>query len=65
MLPPVGAIDTDGLEISAEAMTELLSVDTELFKQQLPQLREHLEKFGDQLPAEISAQFEALEARLA
>ncbi|HEX3239277.1 MAG TPA: phosphoenolpyruvate carboxykinase (GTP) [Solirubrobacterales bacterium] len=64
LLPPVDAIDTSGLEISDEAMTELLSVDTDLVKQQLPQLREHLEKFGDKLPAEISAQLDALEQRL-
>ncbi|HZO06605.1 MAG TPA: phosphoenolpyruvate carboxykinase domain-containing protein, partial [Solirubrobacterales bacterium] len=64
LLPPVDAIDTSGLEISAEAMAELLSVDTDLVKQQLPQVREHLDKFGDKLPSEVSAQLEALEARL-
>ena len=31
---------------------------------QLPQIQEHLAKFGDKLPAELSAQLEALEARL-
>ncbi len=45
-------------------MEELLSVDTELVKEQLPQVKEHLAKFGDKLPAEISAQLEALEQRL-
>jgi phosphoenolpyruvate carboxykinase (GTP) len=65
LLPAEGEINTEGLEISAEAMADLLSVDTELVKQQLPQLQEHLAKFGDKLPAEISAQLEALEARLA
>ncbi len=64
LLPPVDAIDTSGLEISREAMEELLSVDTELVKQQLPQLREHLEKFGDNLPAELNEQLTALESRL-
>jgi phosphoenolpyruvate carboxykinase (GTP) len=63
-LPAEGAIDTDGLEISDEAMRELLSVDTDLVREQLPQVREHLAKFGDDLPAEISAQLEALEQRL-
>ena len=50
--------------ISDEAMEELLSVDVELVKAQLPQIQEHLAKFGDKLPAEISAQLEALEERL-
>jgi phosphoenolpyruvate carboxykinase (GTP) len=64
LLPAEGAIETEGLEISEEAMRELLSVDAELVRQQLPQVREHLAKFGDRLPAQLSAQLEALEARL-
>ena len=64
LLPAEGEIDTDGLEISDEAMSELLSVDADLFKQQLPQVKEHLARFGDKLPKQISAQLEALEARL-
>ncbi len=64
LLPAAGAINTEGLEISAEAMTELLSVDTGLVEAQLAQVREHLTKFGDRLPVEVSAQLEALEARL-
>jgi phosphoenolpyruvate carboxykinase (GTP) len=64
MLPAPGAIDTTGLEISNQAMQELLSVDTELFKAQLPQVQEHLGKFGDKLPDEITVQLRALEERL-
>jgi phosphoenolpyruvate carboxykinase (GTP) len=64
LLPAQGEINTDGLEISDQAMAELLSVDTDLVKAQLPQVREHLAKFGEKLPAEVSAQLEALEARL-
>jgi phosphoenolpyruvate carboxykinase (GTP) len=64
LLPAAGDINTEGLDISAEAMSELLSVDTELVKAQLPQVQEHLAKFGDRLPAALSAQLEALEARL-
>ncbi|HSR93710.1 MAG TPA: phosphoenolpyruvate carboxykinase (GTP) [Solirubrobacterales bacterium] len=64
LLPAEGEIDTDGLEISDEAMRELLSVDAGLFKQQLPQVQEHLARFGDKLPKQISAQLAALEARL-
>jgi phosphoenolpyruvate carboxykinase (GTP) len=64
LLPAEGEIDTSGLEISAEEMRELLSVDPELYRQQIPQVREHLDRFGDRLPAEIEAQLEALEQRL-
>jgi phosphoenolpyruvate carboxykinase (GTP) len=64
LLPAEGEIDTDGLEITDEAMRELLSVDEDLVRQQLPQVRDHLAKFGEKLPAELTAQLEALEARL-
>jgi phosphoenolpyruvate carboxykinase (GTP) len=64
MLPAPGEIDTSGLEISDAAMSQLLSVDTDLVKAQLPQVQEHLAKFGDMLPAEVSAQLRALEERL-
>jgi phosphoenolpyruvate carboxykinase (GTP) len=64
LLPTEGAINTEGLNVSDEAMKELLSVDTEKVKAQLPQIQEHLAKFGDKLPAEITAQLEALEERL-
>jgi phosphoenolpyruvate carboxykinase (GTP) len=64
LLPAEGAIDTEGLNISEGAMSELLSVDTDLVKEQLPQVKEHLAKFGDKLPPQITAQLEALEQRL-
>jgi phosphoenolpyruvate carboxykinase (GTP) len=64
LLPAEGAINTEGLDISEEEMRELLSVDGDLVRQQLPQLKEHLATFGDKLPAQIAAQLEALEQRL-
>jgi phosphoenolpyruvate carboxykinase (GTP) len=45
-------------------MRDLLSVDADLIKQQVPQVREHLGRFGDTLPRQISEQLEALEERL-
>ncbi len=64
LLPAEGAIKTDGLEISAEAMRELTTVDEDLVRAQLPQVEEHLAKFGDHLPPKVRAQFEALQERL-
>jgi phosphoenolpyruvate carboxykinase (GTP) len=64
LLPAEGAIETEGLNVSAEQMAELLSVDEDLVRGQLPQVREHLARFGDRLPPEMSAQLEALEQRL-
>jgi phosphoenolpyruvate carboxykinase (GTP) len=64
LLPAEGEISTDGLDISAEAMRELISADVELMREQLPQTKEHLAKFGERLPDEVGAQLEALEERL-
>ena len=65
LIPPVGAegIDTNGLDVSAQDMAQLLAVDAEQWRSQLPQFRAHLEKF-DRLPDELSAQLQALEDRL-
>jgi phosphoenolpyruvate carboxykinase (GTP) len=64
LLPAEGEIDTDGLDLGDEQMRELLSVDSELLRQQLPQVREHLERFGDRLPRQLSTQLDELEQRL-
>ncbi|HEX7059905.1 MAG TPA: phosphoenolpyruvate carboxykinase (GTP) [Solirubrobacterales bacterium] len=64
LLPTEGALNTEGLDLSEEAMRQLLHVDPEQVKAQLPQLREHLAGFGDKLPLELTTQLEALEQRL-
>ena len=64
LLPAEGEINTEGLDIAPEAMKELLSVDLDLVKEQLPQVKEHLAKFGDKLPSQLAEQLAALESRL-
>jgi phosphoenolpyruvate carboxykinase (GTP) len=63
-VPAPGAIDTSGLELSDSAMEQLLKVDPDEWKAQLPQVREHFAKFGDDLPSELKEQLAALEDRL-
>ncbi|HLH67036.1 MAG TPA: phosphoenolpyruvate carboxykinase (GTP), partial [Solirubrobacteraceae bacterium] len=66
LVPPVGegGIDTGGLDISEQTMRRLLDVDVEGWRAQLPQMREHLGRFADRLPAELAAQLDELERRL-
>jgi len=64
LLPSEGDIDLDGLDLSPEAVTALLSVDEGAAKGELPQMEAHLARFGDDLPAEVRAQLEALKERL-
>ena len=59
-----GELNTEGLEIDPADLAEVLRVDAEEFKAQLPQFKEHLATFGDSLPSEVRAQLEALEQRL-
>ena len=64
LVPAEGELDLDGLDVSDEAMRELLTVDADKVAAQLPQVEEFLAQFGDKLPAEIGAQLEALKQRL-
>jgi len=64
LVPPAGEIDTEGLDLPDERMRELLSVDAEAVAAQLPQLEEHLARFGDALPQELRSQLVALKERL-
>jgi phosphoenolpyruvate carboxykinase (GTP) len=65
IMPPVGpeGLDTTNLDISDEDISELLRVDMEEWKAQLPHFHEHLGKF-DRLPRELHEQLLALERRL-
>ncbi len=63
-LPAPGTIDTEGLDIKAEDMTELLRVDRDGWRAELPGIVEYFSQFGDRLPAAISTQAEALRRRL-
>ncbi|MGZ5324517.1 MAG: phosphoenolpyruvate carboxykinase (GTP) [Solirubrobacterales bacterium] len=63
-VPPASDIDIGGIDISAEDMEELLSVDADQNRQQLHQIEAHLAQFGGKLPQEIRDQLAALEKRL-
>ena len=54
----------EGLGLSDAAWNELMKVDVEGYKKTLNDCKTYLAKFGDKLPAKISAQVEKLEARL-
>jgi phosphoenolpyruvate carboxykinase (GTP) len=64
LVPAEGDLDTDGLDISADAVHELVQVDEDGLRAELPQVREHLERFGDRLPAPLREHLERLEREL-
>ena len=63
-LPKPSDLNLEGLDIDDAQLAELLSVDKEIWKEEVKGQREFFAQFGDRLPAEIKNQLEALEARL-
>jgi phosphoenolpyruvate carboxykinase (GTP) len=66
LVPTVGegGINIDGLDVSEDTLRELLAIDYDGWKQQLPQMHEHYAEFGEKLPEELRAQLHQLERRL-
>ncbi len=64
-LPAEGALDISGLSVTDEQMNLLLTVDTEVWREEAGLIGPHYEKFGDHLPKELWTQLYALQKRLA
>ena len=64
IIPTRDALNLDGLSIDERDVTELLTVNSDEWRAEVPLIREHFAQFGDRLPAELHAQVDALEARL-
>ena len=64
LVPAPTAIETVGLDLSAAEMEQLLDVDPEEWRVQLPQVHQHFASFGEALPNELHRQLETLEQRL-
>ncbi|MDQ3571829.1 MAG: phosphoenolpyruvate carboxykinase (GTP) [Actinomycetota bacterium] len=64
LVPAPGDINTEGLDISAEAMAELTTVDEAALRGEVPQIEEYLGTYGDHLPQAVTDQLEALKRRL-
>jgi phosphoenolpyruvate carboxykinase (GTP) len=65
LLPVEGALDLAGLDISAENMQELMSVDVHAWAAEVPDIEQHFARFGAHLPERLRRQLEELRARLA
>ncbi len=65
LMPAEGDLNTEGLEIDPADLAALRAVDEDGLRAQLPQVKEHLARFGDSLPPEIRSRLEELEHRLA
>jgi len=67
---PVGVVprpedlDTEGLNVSPEHLQDVLHVDPEDWRKELPAIKEHFARFGDRLPEPVRKRLDELEQRL-
>jgi len=64
-VPEAGDLNVDGLGLDAGTLETLLTVDTAAVAAELPQVEAHLDRFGDDLPAELRTQLDTLREKLA
>ena len=63
-VPTEAALDTKGLDMDAGDLKELLRIDAEGWKAEIPMIKEHFETFGAKLPAGLKDELAVLEKRL-
>jgi phosphoenolpyruvate carboxykinase (GTP) len=64
LVPTPDALDTDGLELDADTLSQLLSVDPEAWRAEIPQVEAHYASIGERLPDALRDELETLEKRL-
>lgn len=63
-IPEESSIDTTDLEIPADNLRKILSVDKEQWQNEVNEIREYFNIFGDRLPQELKFELDSLENRL-
>ncbi|MDQ1292650.1 MAG: phosphoenolpyruvate carboxykinase [Actinomycetota bacterium] len=65
LVPEPSSLHLDGLDISAEQLEEVLRVDPEQWRSELPLIEEWFARIGEKLPEALREELELLKARLA
>ena len=63
-MPTADDIDTEGLDITKEALESILDVNKEEWLNEIESIKEHYKNYGPKLPQELKDQLAALEQRL-
>jgi phosphoenolpyruvate carboxykinase (GTP) len=63
-IPEVADLDTKGLDIQGSQVEELLNVDIDGWRAEVPLIKEFFAQFGDRLPEGMNLEINALEQRL-
>jgi phosphoenolpyruvate carboxykinase (GTP) len=64
LLPKEGELDLEGLEINPGSMKELMEIDVEAWKAELPDIEKHFAQFGNRCPERLKKQLGELRKRL-
>ena len=63
-VPTLDSLDVSGVDVSPADMAELLDVNVDEWRAEVPSIRQHYAQFGDRLPAALHEQVDLLESRL-
>jgi phosphoenolpyruvate carboxykinase (GTP) len=63
-VPAEGALDIDGLDLTHDKLAEALHFHPDEWKEEVPQITEWFQKFGDKLPTVLWTELDGLKARL-
>ncbi len=64
LVPTPDSLDTDGLDISAADVAELLRIEAESWKHEVELIEEHYDRFEDRLPGELQQELDDLKSRV-
>jgi phosphoenolpyruvate carboxykinase (GTP) len=64
LVPAPGALDTEGLDVTDDDMAEVLRVDADEWRAEIPSIEEHFANLGERVPVELRDELNALEKRL-
>jgi phosphoenolpyruvate carboxykinase (GTP) len=63
-LPAPGSLDVDGLGMDSAKLNLLMTVDSDIWREEASLIPGFYHRFGDRMPAALWAQYEALLSRL-
>jgi phosphoenolpyruvate carboxykinase (GTP) len=63
-VPTPESLNVEGLDLSADTLAELLRVDNESWRQEIPLITEHFSFIGERLPGELADELAELEKNL-
>jgi phosphoenolpyruvate carboxykinase (GTP) len=64
-VPTADSLDVSGLGMSSEQVEQALAVKKDEWREEIPQITEWFEKFGEKLPTTMWDELEILKSRLA